>query len=177
MKLKRFILLLLITISPFSCFSQASWNTKFAFILRDENNSPINLDSFKESYIMINIYGDTVANKNLSQYLTYDEKTNYFIVDITTIGPRFSFALIHNNQLMVIYLPFNNPDDIYYAVDFKFRTGEYLFKFDIKNHNKIYFNSNMPHYIIDKINWKKQSKRFKRSHYSNDITYNKFEDI
>ena len=174
--MKRIFILLFFLVSNFIVYSQASWNTKFAFILRDENNNPINLESFKESYKLINVYGDSVANNNLINYLRYDEKTNYFILDIETIGPAFSFALIHNDELMVIDLPFPNPEDIYYAVDFQFRTGEYLFNFDVKNRNIIYFNINFPHYIIDKINWKKQHKQFKKSRYSNDVTYNKFKN-
>jgi hypothetical protein len=172
MKLKGFILLLFIANSTFNCFSQASWSTEFAFILRDENNEVLNLNHFKESYKLINVYGDTVSNKNLINYLRFDEKTNYFIVDITTIGPIFSFALAHNNQIMAIYLPFNHEDN-YYAIDFKFRKGEFLLDFDITNREKIYFNSNMPHFIIEKINWNKQAKKFKKSSYSDyNSTYN-----
>lgn len=169
--MKNFYVLFLILISNLNVNAQASWNTKFAFILRDENNNAINLDSFKESYKLVNVYGDTVSNNNLIHYLTYDEKTKYFILDIETIGPSFSFALIHKNELMVIYLPFPNPTNMYYAVDFKFRIGEFLFCFDIKDQEKIYFNSNSPYYTIKKINWKRQNKKLKRSSYSNDKTY------
>jgi len=169
--MKNFYLLFFILISNLNVNAQASWNTKFAFILRDENTNAINLDSFKESYKLVNLYGDTVSNNNLIHYLTYDVKTKYFILDIETIGPRFSFALIHNNDLMVIYLPFVH-EYIYYAVDFKFRAGDFLFDFDIKDQEKTYFNSNIPHYIIKNINWKKQSKKLKKSSYSVDNTYN-----
>jgi len=169
--MKRFILLLFITINTFSCFSQASWSTEFAFILRDENNEVINLNEFKESYKLINVYGDTVSNQDLIHCLSFDEKTNYFILDITTIGPRFSFALLHNNQLMAIYLPFVHEYN-YYATDIEFRTGKFLFDFDVENKEKIFFNSNMPHYIIAKINWKKQAKKLKKCSYKNDNTYN-----
>ena len=174
--MKRIFILLFFLASNFIIYAQASWNTKFAFVLRNDDNKAINLDSFKESYKLINVYGDTVTNNNLIHYLTYDEKTNYFILDIETVGPMFSFGLIHNNKLMVIYLlPYTNPEDIYYAVDFKFITGAFLFDFNVKDQEKIYFNSR-PYYIINKINWKNQSKKLKKSRYSNDETYNKFKN-
>lgn len=175
--MKNFYILLLVLISNLNANAQASWNTKVAFILRDENTNTINLDAFKESYKLVNVYGNTVTNDNLIHYLTYDEKTHYFILDIETVGPRFSFGLIHNNELMVIYLlPYTNPEDLYYAVDFKFRSGEFLLDFNVKDQEKIYFNSR-PYYIINKINWKNQSKKLKNSPYSNDETYNKFKNI
>lgn len=169
--MKKIIVLLLILVSNLNANAQASWNTQVAFILRDENKKAIGPDAFRESYKLINVYGDTVPDNRLSQYLYYDEKTGYFVLDIETIGPRFSFALLHNNELMVVYLPFVNPTDIYYAVDFEFRAGKFLFNFDIKDKEKIYFNSNMPHYIVGKINWKKQSEKLKKSSYSDDNTY------
>lgn len=172
--MKYFYALLIITICNLHANAQASWNTKMAFILRDENNHAITLDSFKQSYKLLNVYGDTVSNDQLMQYLSYDEKTNYFIVDIETIGPRFSFALIHNNEQMVIYLPFARKD-FYYAVDFKFRTGKFLFDFEIEDQEKMNINSKVPYYIIEKINWKEQSKKWKKSTYANDETYNKIQ--
>ena len=171
--MKRIFILLFFIVSNFIVYSQASWNTKFAFILRDENNNPINLESFKESYKLINVYGDSVQNNNLTHFLRYDEKSNFFLLDIETIGPRFSFALWHNNNIMIIYLPFVH-DYNYFAVDIEFRAGKFLFYFDIKNKEKIYFNSNIPHYVIKKINWKNQTKKLKESNSSNDETYNKF---
>ncbi len=169
--MKTITVLLLILVNNLNANAQASWNTKVAFILKDENKKAIDPDAFRESYKLINVFGDTVPDNRLSQYLSYDEKTGYFVLDIETIGPRFSFALVHNNELMVIYLPFLNPTDIYYAADFKFRAGTFLFDFDIKGKEKIYFNSNMPYYIIEKINWKKQSEKLKKSSYSDDNTY------
>jgi hypothetical protein len=171
----RTFILTLFFASNYIVFAQTTWNTQFAFILQDENNEAVNLDKFKESYKLINVYGDTVSNDNLIHYLRYDEKTNYFILDITTIGPRFSFALIHNNDLMVIYLPFIHEYK-YYATDFKFRPGRYLFGFDIKDKEKIYFNSNMPHFIIGKINLRKQSKKLSTSSYADDETYNTIQE-
>lgn len=169
--MKILVLFLFITINTFSCFSQASWSTEFSFILRDENGRVLNLNEFKESYKLINVFGDTVSNEDLIHSLSFDEKTNYFILDITTIGPRFSFGLLHNNKLMVIYLPFVHENN-YYATDIEFRTGKFLFDFDVENKEKIFFNSNIPHYIIEKINWRKQSKKLKKSTYSDDNTYN-----
>ena len=174
--MKNIFILLIILFSTQHLNAQATWNTKLAFLLRDENAKPINLDRFKESYILINVYGDAVPNEKLSQYLTYDEKSNYFILDIETIGPRFSFALSHNNELMVIYLPFVNPTNTYYAVAFDFKKGKFLFDFDIKNRERIYFESNMPHYIVKRINWKKQRAELNRSAYSTDKTYDKYEN-
>lgn len=73
---------------------------------------------------------------------------------------------------MVIYLPFVN-NDFYYAIDFKFRTGKFLFDFEMEDQEKMNINSNVPYYIIEKINWKEQGKKWKKSTYANDDTYNK----
>jgi hypothetical protein len=142
-------------------YTQASWDTHFAFILRDENHQPIHLDDFKDSYKIINVFGDTLSNDALDQCLDYDEKNHYFILRLITIGPRFSFDLHHNDEIMSIYLPFKNENKKYYAVDFNFTPGTYLFDFEIKHQKTIYFNNNIPFYLIERINWKKQSKHFK----------------
>ncbi|MFT4662722.1 MAG: hypothetical protein ACI8XB_003015 [Patiriisocius sp.] len=168
--MKKLILLLFLLISNLQVEAQASYDTQIAFILRDENNEKINLERFKEEYKFADVYGKTIPNKDLKYYFDYDEETNYFILNITTIGPRFSFALIHNNDLMVIYLPFVHEYN-YYAVDVKFRAGKFLFDFDITDKEKIYLNSNMPYYLIDNINWRKQSKNLINSRYSDDKTY------
>jgi hypothetical protein len=173
--MKRILILLFFFASNFIVYAQASWNTKFAFILRNDDNEAIKFDEFKESYKLIDVSGRIISNDQLTACLTFDENTNYFILDIETIGPRFSFALLHNNNIMIIYLPFVH-EKIYFAVDIEFRTGKFLFDFDIKNKENIYFKSNIPHYVINKINWKNQSKKLKESTYSNDETYDKFKN-
>jgi len=172
--LKNLIILIFLLISNLQVEAQASYDTQIAFILRDENNEKINLERFKEEYKFADVYGRTIPNEDLKHYFDYDEETNYFILNITTIGPRFSFALYHNNSSMTIYLPFNNKNNYnYYALDFKFRPGRSLFDFSTKDREKVYLNSNMPYYLIDNINWRKQRKKLMNSNYADDETYNK----
>ncbi|WP_296312075.1 hypothetical protein [Winogradskyella sp. UBA3174] len=155
--MKNLIILLFLLISNIHVEAQASYDTQIAFILRDGNNEKINLERFKKEYKFADVFGKTISNEDLKHYFYYDEETNYFILNITTIGPRFSFALYHNDSSMIIYLPFNHKQN-YYALDFKFRPERYLFDFSTKNKEKLYLNSNMPYYLIDNINWKKQKK-------------------
>ena len=75
---------------------------------------------------------------------------------------------------MIIYLPFDFEYN-YYAVDFKFRPGKYLFDFDIKTREKIYLDSNTPFWVIKKIRWKKRKKKLEKSIYANDNTYDELE--
>ena len=168
--MKNLIILLFLLISNLQVEAQASYDTQIAFILRDENNEKINLERFKEEYKFVDVYGRTIPNKNLEHYLDYDEESTYFILNITTIGPRFSFALHHNNSSITIYLPFNHEFN-YYALDFKFRPGRYLFDFSTIDREKVYLNSNMPYYLIDNINWRKQRKSLINSGYADDKTY------
>lgn len=168
---RSILLIITFTILSPSWFSQASWSTEFAFILRDENNKALDLQGFKASYQLINVFGDTVSNEDLVHYIRFDEKTNYFILDITTIAPIFSFAIAYNDELMAIYLPFDHEHK-YYAVDIPFRKGKFLFDFKIMHKEKIYFNGNIPHYIIKTVNWKKQAKRYIKSSYSKYNTSN-----
>jgi hypothetical protein len=172
--MKKLFPFLVALVTALNLHAQASWNAKCAFILRDEHDQPVNPELFRESYTLINIFGDTVPETRLDQYLTYDEKTHYFVADIETIGHRFSFCLLHNNEAMIIYLPFINPTDIYYAVDFTFKKGSFLFDFELKNEEKIYVKSNVPYYIIEKIHWGKQSRKLKQSDYAADQTYSKY---
>lgn len=146
-----------------------------AFTLRDENNEPIGLSEFEKYFLLINVFGDTVKNEDLSHYLHFDTETNYFILKLTTIGPRFSFALLHNQEVMVIYLPFL-PSRHTYATDIQFRKGKYLFDFDVSCKETKYIDGNIPFYVIDKINWRKQSRRLKNSSYSDDKTYDSYLD-
>jgi hypothetical protein len=141
--------------------------------LRNQNNEKINLEKFKEEYKIANVWGRIIPNKDLMHLLSYDEKTGYFILTITTISPRFSFALYHKDSCMAIYLPFISARriDKYYAIDIKYRNGTYLLDLSIKNKERLYLGSNLPYNIIDDINWKKQSKKFVRSNYKNDNTY------
>ncbi len=92
-----------------------------------------------------------------------------------TIGPRFSFALLHNQELMVIYLPFSSSRHLY-AANIQFRKGQYLFDFDVSDKGTKYIDGNIPYYVIDKINWRKQSRRLKNSSYSGDKTYDSYLD-
>jgi len=170
-KMKNTIVILVLLASNLLVKAQASYDTRIAFILQDEYGKSINFKQFKEEYQLADVYGSIVAEENLKHYIEYDEKTNYFVLNITTIGPRFSFALYHRNRSMVIYLPFKHNHN-YYALNFKFKPGKYLFDFSIENKEKIYFNSNMPHYIIKKVNWRKQNKKLKSSSYAGNKTYN-----
>lgn len=174
-KLKSIILLLLLANTTFNSLSQASWSTRMAFTLRDENNESIDLREFEKCFLLINVFGDTVRSEDLNQYLKFDSINKYFILNITTIGPRFSFALVHNQELMVIYLPFF-PSSHIYAVDIKFRKGQYLFDFDVSDKETKYIDGNIPYSVIDKINWRKQSRRLKNSSYSGDQTYDSYLD-
>ncbi len=146
-----------------------------AFTLRDENNESIDLSEFEKCFLLLNVFGDTVKNEDLSHYLQFDTETNYFILNLTTIGPRFSFALLHNQELMVIYLPFF-PSRHIYAIDIPFRKGQYLFDFDVSGKETKYIDGNIPYYVIDKINWRKQARRLKNSSYSGDQTYDSYLD-
>ncbi len=142
--------------------------------MRDDNNEKINLERFTDEYQLSDVFGRIVPTDELIHYLFYDEETGYFVLDLTTIGPRFSFALYHKKSCMAIYLPFVRDRSVrdYYAVDIKFKEGVYLFDFEIKNKEKLFFKSNMPCYVVDNINWKKQSRKFSKSEYKNDKTYN-----
>ncbi len=173
--MKKIILLLLLANTTFNSLSQASWSTRMAFTLRDENNESIDLSEFEKCFLLINVFGDTVKNEDLSHYLQFDAETNYFTLNLTTIGPRFSFALLHNQELMVIYLPFSSSRHLY-ATDIQFRKGQYLFDFDVTVKETKYIDGNIPYYVIDKINWRKQSRRLKNSSYSGDKTYDSYLD-
>lgn len=76
---------------------------------------------------------------------------------------------------MIIYLPFNHEQN-YYALDFKFRSGRYLFDSSTRNKEKLYLNLNMPYYLIHNINWKKQRKKLLKSKYAVDKTYNSLQE-
>ena len=120
--MKNSIILLFLLVSNLQVDGQASYDTQIAFILRVENNKKINLERFKTEFKFADVYGRTIPNEDLKHYFEYDKKTNYFILNITSVGPRFSFALYHNNNSMIIYLPFNHEHN-YYALDFKFKQG------------------------------------------------------
>lgn len=173
--MKGFIIMSLIFINSTIVFGQMSYNTQIAFILRDSTGNKVDLIQFKRDYLLLNAYGDTVSNEDLFHYLQHDEKSGYFFLNIITTGPRFSFALINDNKRMIIYLPFTiKPIHDSYALDFKFNAGKFLF--DFKTRSKEILDSkyaDLPLYLIEEINWKKQSKKFEKSSYSNDQTYSK----
>ena len=170
MHLKKLCSLSFVLALYFSTFAQASWHTRLAFTLQNEDGAPIDLAQFQEYYLLLNVSGDTLSKEQLLSYLTYDEESHYFILNIESIGPRFSFSIIQNDPLMAIYLPFVH-DDTYYAIDLKFNPGQYLLDFDKKGKEKIFLNSNIPFLVIEKINWRKQRKRLLKSNYSSDQTY------
>lgn len=163
-------LLLLYLILPFGLLAQASWSTNIAFKLFDAEKKLVDWAHFKGDYILVDVQGLVVPNDKLDQFMHYDEKSNYFILEINTIGPRFSFAIRHKQKQMVIYLPFKNNFS-YYALDLELKEGQYLLDFDKDGKEKIYLNSNMPYYRIEHIQWKKQKKRFQQSVYVQDKTY------
>ncbi|MCB0705525.1 MAG: hypothetical protein KDC34_09460 [Saprospiraceae bacterium] len=168
--MKKLIFLILLLFVNARIIAQPSYDTRIAFVLRDENNEKINLERFMEEYKLADVMARVIPTEELKDYLSYNEKYGYFLLDIETIGPRFSFALYHDNSWMVVYVPFNNLDC--YAVDFDFRQGTFLFDFDIEDKEKIFMNSNLPYYVIDRIRWKKQRKRWLKSEYATDDTYN-----
>lgn len=163
--MKNLVILLVVLACSVQVQAQASWSTRFSFILYNEINEKIDLKTFCEEYQLADVMGRIIPEKELKHHLTYDDETGYFILDITTIGPRFSFALYHNNTCMAIYLPFEHTN-VYYAAEFKFRKGKYLFDFNIEDKEKLYLKSNMPSYKIEKINWRKQQSHFEKSDYS-----------
>lgn len=150
-----------------------SYNTQIAFILRDSTGNKVDMNQFKRDYLLLNAYGDTVSKEDLFRYLQHDEKSGYFFLNIITSGPRFSFALIYDNKSMIIYLPFTvKTTHDCYALDFKFNAGKFLF--DFKTRNKEMLDSkyaDLPLFVIEEINWKKQSRKLEKSTYSNDQTY------
>ena len=172
-EMKNLIILVFLLIISFKVEAQASYQTNIAFTLRDDKNEKIDLERFKEEYKIKDVMGDIISLKNLESHLSYNDETGYFILRIVSIGPRFSFALLHKNHSMIVYLPFKHKYN-YYALDLKFKHGRYLFDFSIEDKEKIYLNSNMPYYLIDKIKWRKQRKSLIKSTYDGDETYNNY---
>jgi len=168
--MKNLIILLFLLFSYSQSKAQASWNTRFAFVLYNEENEKIDFNEFIAEYKIADVMGSIVPQELLKDRLTYDEKSGCFILDIETIGPRFSFALYHNNTFMAIYFPFNH-EDIYYVVDLKFRSGTFLFDFNTENKEKLLLNGSIPYYKIDNINWRKQQRNFVKSNYASNIIY------
>lgn len=168
------MLFFLLIINTIQIKAQPSYNTSIAFTLRDENNEKIDMERFMEEYKIAGALGSIIPNRGLKNSLTYDEKTEYFIFHIYTVPLRFSFALYHDNNIMAMYLPIRLNH--HYALDFKFRKGNYLFDFEVKNKEKLYLDSNIPYYIIDRINWKKQCRKLLKGEYENRIIYNKINE-
>jgi hypothetical protein len=170
--------LLIITTLLLVCFSvrgQASYDTQFAFILYDENNEVVTLEKFNEEYKIADVMGRIIPKEELHHHLTYIKETGYFDLSINTIGPRFSFALYHNNMCLAIYFPFKH-NNIYFAMDLKFRSGTYLFDFNTEGKEKLIIRSNIPYYRVEKLNWKKRHKALINSNY-NKYDFNIYNQI
>ena len=167
--LKQLFVILFLCL-PSWLLAQASWSTFIAFKLLNEKKEVVDGVEFKQAYTLVDVHGREVPVAELDHFIQYNEKSNYLLLNITTIGPRFSFAIRHKQKKMVIYLPFRH-NNWYYALDLPFREGLYLLDFDVKGREKIYLNSNLPYYRISTINWKQQAKRFRKSAYAQNQTY------
>jgi len=151
-------------------YSQPSYSTSVAFRLIDEYNEFIDMAKFKEEYKIANVFGNFVTHEYFESYIHYDPKSHYFYLDVSTIGPRYSFALYHENKVMTMFIPFhrNFKRQKQYAINIQIIEGDFLLEFKTKEKNKIMLNSNIPYYRIKNINWKKQRRKFLKSEYLGD---------
>lgn len=151
-------------------YAQPSYSTSIAFRLIDENKEFVDMEKFKEEYKIANVYGDFVDYKYFENYIHYNPKNHYFYLYINTIGPRYSFALYHANNIMTMFIPFNRDSKLQkkYALDIKVIEGDFLLEFKTKEKNKIIVSSYMQYYRIENINWEKQKRKFLKSVYLGD---------
>ncbi len=168
--MKYICFIVTLVILNFDSNAQASYHTQIAFKISLEAKKVNNLEEFTNRLELIDVFGNVISKPQLQHILHYNEETKYLTLSLTTIGPRFSFAIKFETKLMVIYLPFRHNYE-YYAVNIKFKEGRYLLDYDIKRLNKIFIDCNLPYYIVPKINYRRQKRKLDHSSYSKDKTY------
>lgn len=169
MKIIRITLLIILTtIATENSIAQASYSTVLAFQLLDENCKRVNYETFCKEYEIANTFGNNIkiCDETANQYfVTFDEKTQYFVLDIQTIGPRFSFALYHNKKIMTVFIPFSASGSQNALESLQFNEGDYIVDL-ISTKDTIKFDRYVaPIQMVKKNNWKKQKHKFLTSEY------------
>lgn len=179
--MKNVVLTLIITICSWQCQilnAQHSFSTSFAFRLFDENREIVAKDKLIKEYDLLNVFGHRIDVENdlYSEIIWYDEKTQYYTIDITSIGPLYCFTIHKDQKLMTIYIPFTpkRSDEHTYAVEnLSFREGDYLMDFSSKNREKIKLNTSFDFLVIDNVDWETQAQKFLNSEYNTSEIYRK----
>lgn len=164
----------MVLLSASKAEAQPSFEAFIAFKLTDSNNEVINDKTFDEQYQLLNLFGRQVEQCGEHEYfscLYYDKDSQYFFYEINTIGSVYSFALKKGDEIMEIYLPFYSENircDLPYALpNFEFIPGKYLFDF-YKPSDSVELGYGSQYFaLINKINWKRQKRKFKKSRYAN----------
>ena len=148
--------------------AQPSYSTSIAFRIIDEDGELVDKDRFNAEYKIANVFGNFIKPED-NAFHYYPDK-GYFHLEISTIGPRFSFALYHRDKTMSFFIPFYAKADPerqkQYALDIQVVEGDYLLNFKVNKKNSFLLNSNIPFYKIEDINWSKHGKKFRKSEYA-----------
>ncbi|AWI26843.1 hypothetical protein [Flavobacterium pallidum] len=172
------LIIVLTTISFQNVNAQASYSVVLAFQLLDENGERVDFETFCKEYEIANTFGNNikVCDETANQsFVTFDKKTNYFVLEIHTIGPRFSFALYHNNKVMTIFIPFTAQGTQNALRFLQFDEGDYVVDL-IRTKETIKFDRYVaPIQVVKENNWIKQRHKFLMSEYKGqeDIYRNK----
>jgi hypothetical protein len=169
MNIFRIILIIVLTTLAFeNVNAQASYSVVLAFQLLDENGKRVDYEAFCKEYEIANTFGnkikvcDETANQS---FVTYDKNTNYFVLAIQTIGPRFSFALYHNKKIMTVFIPFSAQGTQNALKFLQFNEGDYIVDL-IKTNETIKFDRYVaPIQIVKENNWITQKHKFLTSEY------------
>ena len=161
-------IIVLTTIAFENVNAQASYLTVLAFQLLDENGKRVDYETFCKEYEIANTFGnkikvcDETANQS---FVTFDKNTNYFVLEIHTIGPRFSFALYHNNKIMTVFIPFTAQGTQNALQFLQFDEGDYVVDL-IRTKETIKFDRYVaPIQVVKENIWIKQQQKFLTSVY------------
>lgn len=174
MKTIRITIIILLTVITFqNTNAQASYLTVLAFQLLDESGNRVDYDTFCREYEIANTFGtkinacDEIANQ---QFVIYDTDTKSFLLELHTIGPRFSFALYHNKKIMTVFIPFSASGSQNALQSLQFKEGDYIVDL-IKTKDSIKFYRYVaPIQVVKQNNWNKQKRKFLTSEYKGQET-------